>query len=175
MLFQSRFSMYSHIVRGKIEFFHPVTGVKTNEVKELVCYFGEAGAEFDYPNPMTGGTDTGVEIRGHFFDTDAVAQQMGWDKEEKQSVEDSLLMQAQRTPQWVWKVEHPEQEVRIEKPWATYDKTKSELIAEYAAELECVEQALAYEQASKGRKAVMAALEEKLADVAQTQELTAVE
>jgi hypothetical protein len=167
--------MYSHIVRGRVEFFHPVTGVKTQEVPELVCYFGEAGAEFGFANPMTGAMDTGVEIRGHFFDTDVVAEQMGWNDEEKESVETSLLMQSQRTPQWVWQVEHENGGPPLEKPWTTYDTTKSEMIAEYADELECVPQALAYEQANKNRKTVVAALEQKQAEITEVEQLTAVE
>jgi hypothetical protein len=175
MLFQSPISMYQVFVRPKVEFFHPVTGVKTSEVRALVANFGDSAGEFSFQNPMDGSTDRGAAIRGHFFDTDAQAERENWSPEEKESVETILLEQCQKTPFWIWKVEHEEAAVSaLEKPWTTYDTTKSELIAEYAGELECLAQALAYEAANKNRKGVITALEEKLDDAAQTEQLTAV-
>jgi hypothetical protein len=161
MLFESKFSLYQVFVRPEIDFYHPVTGVKTGSEKALIAEFGSVGDQFEFANWLEGGrTDTGVEIRGHYFDSEEAAQRLNWTDEERESVETVLLEQCQKTPTWVWHVDRAP--APPAPPWVTYDKTHHWQIPKSAAELDLIPEALAYERATKNRPGVIQGLEERL-------------
>ena len=174
MLFQSKFSCYQVFVRPEIPHYHDLTGVLTSTTKALTAEFGSIGSEFQFENWIEGGRkDTGVEIRGHYFDTEEAAKRLSWTDDERESVEAVLLQKCQETPTWVWVADRPEEEILPDAPWATYDSTHHWKIPKAAADLELVPQALAYERATKNREGVVAALEDQLGEFEKAEPLTA--
>jgi len=167
MLFESKFSCYQVFVRPEIPHYNDLTGVQTGTTKALIAEFGSVGDQFEFSNWLEGGKkDVGVEIRGHYFDSDEAAQRLGWTDDERESVETVLLEQCIKTPTWVWEVNRVP--AAPSPPWATYDDTHHWKIPGVAADLNLIHEALAYEKATKNREGVTQPLEEKLAELQDT-------
>src|SRR5262249_60181194 len=122
MLFESKFALYQVFVRPEIPHYHDVTGVQTGTTKALIAEFGSVGEGFEFANWLEGGKkDQGVEIRGHYFDSDEAAARLNWTDDERESVETVLLEQCIKTPTWAWQVTR--EPAPPSPPWATYDHT----------------------------------------------------
>ena len=129
-----------------------------DETRELVAEFGVFGEEYTYETP-DGTTDFGVDIRGHFFDLDAQAEQKGWDDEEKELVARKLLREIV--------VKFPGEcqlysEPPAVKPWPKYDEAHHNQIPVLADQFGCVAEALRYEKQNRKRESVIAKLSELL-------------
>lgn len=158
MLFKSPFSLFRKVVRHEIKIPHPTMPVILETIPALRAEFGQAGSEFDYTAP-DGSAAKGVEIRGHYFDSEIAQEQNGWTDEERELVEKDLVELSQRWPRAVSVVEQQ----KAAAPWPTYDATPYGKIVELAVTLGLVAEAATYEKQNKARPTVLAALEEKLA------------
>lgn len=92
------------------------------------------------------------------YDTDAQAQQKGWDEATKDFVEQFLLSHVDCGVRYI-AVEPPY--VRLEEPWRGYDSTHHHKIRVIAKELDAESQryALEYERANKNRPQVVSDLQ----------------
>ena len=107
-----------------------------------------------------GYTPEPLALRIGVFDTMEEQRRQGWTDDERETVE--TFMQAKQNYGQDF-VEFKPVEKIIEKPWPSYNNTHHFKVAELAAELGLLEEALAYEQANKARAGVIEKLEEKLA------------
>jgi len=160
-LYKSAYADFQVLARGEAIFYHPVTGVEISRSKGLTAEFGEHGGTFNSENPMTGQLEEHALIYGHFFDSEAAQQRNNWSDEERESVELAIEKIAREQPFLVMKIEF--EAIPASKPWPTYDEMNADGVLEWASRLGLVAEALAYEQENKGRKVLIAQLEETLA------------
>lgn len=172
MLFMSKTPGYIYDVRGPVYNTNvPYGMLPIQERPGLVADFGGAyGSALMTPEWDDEDGNTHADIRGGVFDTDEAARRLGWTEDEKRMVEEKMLRQL-ADPRFVdfWLYE----EVKPSAPWPTYDDAHHFKIPALAAELGLVREALAYEEATKGRESVVAALREKLGEAAVEESLTA--
>jgi hypothetical protein len=155
-------------VRPEEKVYHPSMPVIVKTIPAIVAQFGVIGPEYQVEN-ADGEITTHVDISGGLFDLDAETATNGWTEEEKQLVKarlDDLCTQA-------WSGVELVEDLPPAAPWPTYDDTHHAKIATLAAELGLVEQALAYENATKQRVGVLSALLEKQETAVVEEELTA--
>jgi len=158
MLYQSHYSDLQVLVRSEAVIFHPATGVETNRIPALTANFGTHGKEFQSLNPLTGEMEMRSDIRGHFFDSEAAKEKLGWSDEEHESVISVLDRLCMEQPFMIAKVVH---EIPVpQPPWPTYEETHHKTIPVLAKQLGLVEQTLAYERANRNRDGIVIALEE---------------
>src|SRR5262245_42434354 len=174
MLFKSPISMMVVNVIKEVPDWHPATGTYMGvKQRRVAAEFGQAGQEYDYHNPLTGQADKTVDIVGNYFDTDAEAERNDWTSDEKESVEKRLMACTREIPQWVQLVE------RVapipDKPWASYNSMHAQKIAKIAIELGVIDEALAYERATKNRPEVIGMLEVQLENERSEMAMTAIE
>lgn len=150
----SKFRAFRQNIRSETKTYHPTMGVVLETIPEMVAEFGVHRPEVEVE------TDAGVErygdISGFFYDLDADAAAKGWTDEEKQLAQGVLDSVCDSWPEAIWRIEAKAPEA----PWATYDALAEEKVAVLAYELQLVPQALAYEQATSNRAAVVEALQE---------------
>jgi len=159
-LYKSAYAAFQVLVRSESPIFHQATGVEIGRITPLVADFGEHGGTFNSENPLTGQMEEHAVIHGHFFDSEAAQQQLGWSDEERESVEAAIERIGRQQPFLVAKVEF--EVVPAEKPWPTYDDMNAEQVAQFAESLGLVREALLYESENKQRKTLIAQLEETL-------------
>lgn len=106
-----------------------------------------------------GYTPEPLALRIGVFDTEEEQVRKGWSDEEREIVEKFMTTKPNYGQDFV---EVKAAEKTIEKPWSTYDGTHHFKIPTIAAEIGCVPEALAYEQANKNRPGVVSGLEEQL-------------
>jgi len=154
-------------IRDPQYFTDPASGFREVERPSLV-------ADFLDPSCVASGVDdqgnAWNDVRGGSFDTDEAAGRLGWTDEEKLYAEAKLLSLARnpKEPITLW------EPAPLVAPWKTYDSMANYLeIASLAEKLDCVGDALAYEQATKNRDGVVRALSEKLSEKAAEEALTA--
>lgn len=108
---------------------------------------------------LDGYTPEPLALRIGVYDTEVEQEKQGWSNEERELVETFI----QKKPNFNHDfVEHKPAVKVIEKPWPSYNNTHHFKVADLAAELGLLEEALAYEQANKNRPGVIEKLEEKL-------------
>lgn len=157
-LFKStKASAHQHIVQGREPVRWLPNGEAVEYTKELVAEFAHHGGSFSFYNPLTGTTDTAADIRGHFFDSAAQAEEKGWTQEEHDMVVESLDALCDRSG-LVQRVER----AKAGKPWPTYDETHHSKIVATAELAGFVPEALQYEQENKNRPAVVEGLRKAL-------------
>jgi hypothetical protein len=160
--FHSPFSGYEVICRP---FFRQLTatGETLTETRELKAEFATHGAEMVHTD-SDGVQTMHPDIRGHYFNLDAQAEQKGWTDDEKETVARKLLMEIV--------VKYPG-ECRLHsaapagRPWPKYDTAHHNQIPVLAEQFGCVAEALAYEKENKNRESVVAKLNELLATPAE--------
>jgi hypothetical protein len=160
-LYKSAYADFQVLARGESIVYHPATGVEIGRTKELVAQFGEHGGTFTSENPLTGALEEQALIHGHFFDSVAAQEKLGWNDDERTSVEYAIEKIAREQPFLVMKVEY--EIAPAPKPWPTYDEMNADGVLEWASKLGLIGEALTYEQENKQRKVLIANLEETLA------------
>jgi hypothetical protein len=98
------------------------------------------------------------------YDTEVAQEAEGWPDALREYVEEWMLKRPNYGSDFVQFVK-----LAAPKPWKNYDETHHFKIASLAEDLDCLEEALAYEQENKAREGVLKALNDKLgtpADVA---------
>lgn len=168
MIFRSKASAYQVLVRPRVEILHPTMGVVTSVTPELTAEFATHNGEYKYTAP-DGSEQYAADIRGHYFDSVQQAAEKGWTDEERELVEQIVLQQCQKTPEYVWVHEVPKPVA----PWPKYDTTHHNQIPVLADQLGLVAEALAYEQATKKRDSVIEKLNEIQAAASEADALTA--
>jgi hypothetical protein len=158
MLYQSHYSDLQVLVRSEAVIYHPATGVETNRIPALTANFGTHGKEFQALNPLTGEMEMRSDIRGHFFDTEAAAERLGWTPEEQESVISVLDRLCLEQPFMIAKVVH--EVVVAQPPWPTYEETHHKTIPVLAQQLGLVQETLAYERENRNREGIISALTE---------------
>lgn len=156
-MFYSPIAAFQVICRPKTELVTP-TGVVYDEIRELLAEFAIHGAEYSYTT-ADGFTERASDIRGHFFDLDAQAEQKGWDDDEKEIVARHLLRVICPTQPEFCQLHT---EAPAGKPWPTYDSTHHNQIPTLAETLGLVAEALTYERQNKNRESVIVKLNELL-------------
>jgi hypothetical protein len=167
-LFRSRYAAYQLLVRSERKIWDATGSVIIDTVPALTAEFAKHLGEFDWEDD-TGATRKGADIRGHFFDLDAAAEENGWSDTDKELVRSALLRMCQIAPGDVWVHEA----ARIPAPWPTYDTTHHNKIPALAEELGLLDEAIAYESQNKNRESVIGALDERKRTAQVVQELTA--
>ena len=157
MLFKSQFALFTKVVRHKIDIPHPTLPVTLQTIPRLAAEFGQASEEFDYED-HEGRQARGVEIRGHYFDSNVAQEQLGWSDEEREEVEKSLLKLSVSWPEAC----QPVAERKAAAPWPTYDSTHHQKVVALAEELGLLAEAITYERQNKDRAVVVSQLEERL-------------
>lgn len=152
-LFYSPHAAFRVLISPQRDRRHPTTGDIVETDHALWAEFGQLGDEYNFINPETGETQRSAHIIGHYYDTDAMAAQHGWDKDTHDLVVRRLKDAARRTPDMI------REEIRdIPKaaiPWPTYDAATVEQILELAPVLGVVPQTIAYESENRARPAVL--------------------
>lgn len=167
-LFQSKYAAYQVLVRSKRDKWDATGSVIIDTVPALTAEFAKHGAEFEWQDD-TGATRKGADIRGHFFDIDAAAEENQWSDEDKELVRTTLLRLCKLAPGDIW-VHSVAPAVA---PWPTYDSTHHNKIPVLAEELGLLDEAITYESQNKKRDSVIAALEERKQVQKAAAELTA--
>lgn len=166
MLFYSPNAALRVICSKQRQKFHPVTGDTIETYPGVTAEFGKLGPQYDYTDPLSGATQTGADITGHFFDTDLESIEKGWDADTKEMVERKLLGLCRTQPE---RIQYRERDaVKAALPWPTYDSLDAEQVLQLAPALGLVEEALAYERENLDRPTVIDGLTaeapEELAD-----------
>lgn len=174
MLYESKYSDLQVIIRARSLTFHHATGVQTGEIPPLVARFGMHHGEISVENPLTGEVEQRALIQGHFYDTDAAAESLGWTEDEKESVEAALDRLCKQQPFLIAKIEHEAPVFGLAKPWPSYDETHWKTVSVLAKQLGLVDEVLAYERANAKREGVLNALEENVEEVAELEEAGAI-
>ena len=167
-LFRSRFAAYQVLVRSKRDIWDASGSVIIDTVPALTVEFAKHFGEFDYTDD-SGATRKGADIRGHFFDLDAAAEENNWSDTDKELVRTALLLLCQKAPGDLWVHETP----RANAPWPTYDTTHHNKIPVIAEDTGTIDDAITYESQNKNRDSVIAALEERKRTARVAEELTA--
>ena len=154
LIFKSPYTGFQFIVQGA-EPTYSQTGVIISRSKEIVADFGVFGDEYEWEN----GGERGVsaDIRGGYFDLDSQAEQKKWTSFERALVAWRLLAEESRQPDYTLYSKPP-----LTAPWAKYDVTAPDEIANIAEATGFVAEALAYEKENLNRKPVVTALEKIL-------------
>ena len=166
-LFQSKFKMFRQNLWSTPDEYHPTLGVRVKDGRQFVAEFGVHRGDFEIETPD--GVERYADIAGYFFDLDEYAEREGMTSEQKKQALMILRREAAEHPQFLWEVE-PQV---VGPPWPTYDSVAYGKVADLAAELGLVAEALAYEQASKARPSVIEGLKAKLEEAETVEELTA--
>lgn len=165
-VYGSKASAYQVLVRPRKDVWNSDGSVLLETRPALTAEFAFHGGEFTFENTLTGATDVGADIRGHFFDSAQQAIEKGWTQEEHDVVVLMLDQLCERTPEYVW-------EVSLSKavaPWATYDEMHHKQIVPTAEATGFVVEALAYEQQNKNRAEIVERLTE-LVNASQEQDV----
>ena len=133
------------------------------DTADLLVSSGMRDAGYTYVN-IDGAEDVAADIRGHFFDLDAQAEQKGWSDEEKEIVARHMIRMCQRFPGGDFSLYS---KPKLPAPWPRYDETHHAKIADLAEQLGLVAEALAYEKENKKRSSVISDLERILASKAE--------
>lgn len=157
MLYKSAYADLQVLVRSGSVMYHPATGVEIGRVSALTANFGNHGGEFTSTNPLTGELEQHAIIHGHFFDSKAAQERLGWTDEERESVEKTLDDLAIRQPFLLQKIEIEVPPVPA--PWPTYDKHTAKDAVTFAVDLGLVHEALLYERENQNRETVIGPLE----------------
>lgn len=165
-----RYPTFTQVVRHEFTEWHPqMSGVKIRTIPRIAVEFGVFGPEFT-AEAEDGTVSTHAYISGGVYDLDADAADKGWTDEEQQLIEAKLDEIAE---QQAWTGIYREVEVAPAAPWPTYDNAEPGKVADLAVALGLVEQALAYEVATKQRRQVVAGLEKARMTAEVEEELTA--
>jgi hypothetical protein len=143
---------------------HPVTGEIIDTIPGYAVEFGRLGPEVTIRNPETGELETFADITGHFYDSDLAAQEHNFTPEQKDTVEQLLLMKCRTVPMYIQLVEKVR--VPFPKPWHNYDEMSPEQVVDAAQLLELVPETVAYEQENGQRASILEVLEPILGDLA---------
>jgi hypothetical protein len=166
LTFKSQTSAHQEIVRGRKDIYS-ADGTLIDQIRELVAEFATHGAEYQYTQ-ADGTTDFAADIRGHYFNLDAQAEQKGWDEEEKELVARVMLRRAPSSPDFsLWS------KAPAPKPWAKYDSTPELDVPVLAEQTGTVSEAIAYESENKNRSKVLKELRALENQVVLEGELTA--
>jgi len=161
-LYQSAYSAFRVSVRGESIQYHPATGVEIGRVKGLAAEFGEHGGTFTSESPLSGQLEEHAMIYGHYFDSEAAQEKLGWTDEERESVEYAIEKIAMEQPYLVRKVEYEIPASPM--PWPTYDAMNAKEVVQFAQGTGLVAEAMSYERENKNRVTLLAELEELLGD-----------
>jgi len=153
MLFTSRHANLEVLCRNQYDKRHPVTGDIIETTPAVWARFGKMGATYTYTDPLTQQDQTGADIYGHFYDTDAEALENGWDEDTKGLVERTLVRFCNTQPDRIQQINLEVPKAAL--PWPTYDATPAENVAELAQTLGLVVEAIAYEQENRARPLVL--------------------
>lgn len=157
-VYRSKYAAYQVLVRPRQDVWGgPDKTVLVDQIPPLTADFAQHGAEYKVEAP-DGSEYTASSINGHFFDSAAAAEALGWSQAEHDAVVAALDRVCAQRPEEVWAHVLP----KAEKPWPTYDDTHHKAIPGLAEQLGLVAEALAYEQENKARGEVVASLTEKL-------------
>ncbi len=162
LVFRSKTSAHQEVCRP-YKAVRAMDGTIVDEVRELLAEFAYHGGEYTYVN-IDGAEDVAADIRGHFFDLDAQAEQKGWSDEEKEIVARHMIRMCQRFPGGDFSLYS---KPKLPAPWPRYDETHHAKIADLAEQLGLVAEALAYEKENKKRSSVISDLERILASKAE--------
>lgn len=168
-LFRSKYAAYQVLVRPPRKVWNADGTVVIDSFPALTAEFGQHGGEYDWIDD-TGTTRKGAIIHGYFFDLDAAQEQNGWSDEETELVQKVLLAQCKKAPGDVWVHET----AKPSAPWPTYDMTHHNKVASLAEELGLLDEAIAYESATKNRESVIAQLQDRKSVISAAAEMTAV-
>jgi hypothetical protein len=157
--YRSKASAYQVLVRPKFDQWNQDGSVLINTRPPLTAEFAYHNGEVRFQNPLTGQMDTGADIRGHFFDSAAQAEQKGWTQDEHDEVVAVLDRLCASDPEHI----QPHSAAKAEKPWPTYDAAHHNQIPVLAEQLGLVVEALTYEQENANRPSVV----EKLSEIVQ--------
>lgn len=105
-----------------------------------------------------GYTPEPLSLRIGVYDTNEEQTRKGWTDDERELVEKYMLAKPNYGQDFV---EMKPVEKVVEKPWPSYASTHHFKIPTLAAELGLIEEAIAYEQATKARQGVLDGLEEQ--------------
>ncbi len=111
----------------------------------------------------------GTNVRAYVSSYDTLLQQeeLGWDDETREFVEEFLLKNPAYGERYVV-AEHPS--ASLAPPWPNYDETHHKQIVHIARETGLLEYALEYEQTHKNRESVVQQLTEALTEPAPVEE-----
>lgn len=165
-VYGSKASAYQVLVRPKIDKWNHDGTVLLDTRPPLTAEFAYHGGEFTFHNPLTGATDVGADIRGHYFDSAQQAEEKGWSQEEHDLVVQAIDRKCKSEPEYVWEVTL----AKAEKPWPTYDETHHNQIPTLAKTLGLVAETLLYEEQNKNRESVLEKLRAELPQPEQDQE-----
>lgn len=167
LVFKSPYSAYQYVIRP-LKHVYAQDGTVIDTIPELVAEFSTHGAEFQYEDP-DGNTQWAADIRGHFFDLDAQAEEKGWSDADRALVAKILLKnQAKFAGEFQLHSTAP-----LPVPWPTYDEMHHSKIAATALATGQEHAALAYERLNKNRPAVVKQLEEEIAKATVADDLIA--
>lgn len=155
-LFYSPHAAFRALIREQRDRRHPTTGDIIETEHALWADFGQLGQEYHFRNPETGEEQRSAHIIGHYYDTDAMAAEKGWDQETHDLVIRRLRDLAKKQPEVVR--EEIREKPKAVAPWPTYDQATPDQILELAPALGLVQQALAYERENRDRPHVTAGL-----------------
>lgn len=155
-VYGSKAAAYQLLVRSSKDEWNADRTVVIDTRPPLTAEFAYHGGEFKYHDHLTGSTEVGADIRGHFLDTAQQAEEKGWTQDEHDLVVQLLDAQCRKTPEYVWEVTLS----KVTAPWPTYDKMHHNQIASFAENAGLAVEALAYEQQEKNRPAVLEKLTE---------------
>lgn len=168
-VYGSKASAYQVLVRPRKDIWNHDGSVLMDTREPLTAEFAFHGGEFVFDNPLTGNTDVGADIRGHYFDSAQQAEEKGWTQEEHDMVVTALDRKCKSEPEYVWEVTL----AKAEKPWPTYDETHHNQIPTLATTLGLVFEAIAYEEQGKNRESVLAKLREAVPQEESAEEIVA--
>lgn len=157
-LYRSKASAYQVLVQGREPIGYDMRGEPNRWTKELTAEFAHHGGEFLYTDHLTGATERGAYINGHFFDSAQQAEDKGWSQEEHDLVVEVLDDLCMKRPEHIWVVER----AKAAKPWPTYDETHHSKVVGIAEATGVAAEALAYESENKNRETIIKGLTEAL-------------
>lgn len=152
-LYHSPHALFQVILRPERKRFHPVTGDVIEVIPALWAHFGRAGDEYEFRNPMTGEMDTAADIQGHYYDSDAEADQHGWDPETHEMVVRKLDQLCRDQPDRIRRIEVVKPPAG--KPWPSYDDQDADTIAVIAEASGLWDQVRAYEAENRQRPVLL--------------------
>lgn len=168
-VYGSKAAAYQVLVRPKRDIWNHDGTVLMDSVPPLTAEFAYHGGEFTFHNPLTGATDIGADIRGHYFDSAQQAEEKGWSQDDHDTVVHVLDKLCKQTPEYVWEVTL----AKAEKPWPTYDETHHNQIPTLAVTLGLVAESLLYEEQNKNRESVIEKLRAELPTEEASEEIVA--
>jgi hypothetical protein len=154
-IFKSPIAMYQILVQGREPIAWDVRGEPYKWLTELTAEFGKDLGVLEFRGDDQFSPQRFADIRGHFFDSAAQAEEKGWTQEEHDQVVAKVRAQCKLTPEYVQEVV-PQAPAP---PWPTYDQTPHGKIATLAESLGLAVEALTYERRTKARKTVLHDLE----------------